>query len=80
HVTSGSDAVTRHELVTTALRARGVDPSEIAATDATDLIRPARRPAMSAMDNRALRLAGLPGLRSWRDALNDYVKEWEVGK
>ncbi|MFI5053271.1 MAG: dTDP-4-dehydrorhamnose reductase, partial [Acidimicrobiia bacterium] len=46
HVTSGSDAVTRHELVTTALRARGVDPSEIAATDATDLIRPARRPAM----------------------------------
>jgi dTDP-4-dehydrorhamnose reductase len=82
HVTSGSEAVTRHELVTTALRARGLDPSAIAAAQATDLDRPARRPAMSGMDNRALRLGGLPGLRPWRDALSDYVKGWndESGK
>ena len=32
---------------------------------------------MSALDNRALRLAGLPGLRPWRDAVTDYVKEWD---
>jgi dTDP-4-dehydrorhamnose reductase len=76
HVTSGSEAVTRHELVTTALRARGLDPSAIAVAQATDLDRPARRPVMSGMDNRALRLAGLPGLRPWRDALSDYVKGW----
>jgi dTDP-4-dehydrorhamnose reductase len=76
HVTSGSEAVTRHELITTALRARGVDPSGIAAIDASGLVRPARRPPMSAMDNRALRLAGVPGLRSWRDAVDEYVKEW----
>jgi dTDP-4-dehydrorhamnose reductase len=65
HVTSGSDAVTRHELIVTALRARGVDPS-------------AARPPMSALDNRALRLSGLPGLRSWRDAVTAYVQDWDA--
>jgi dTDP-4-dehydrorhamnose reductase len=78
HVTSGSEAVTRHELIVAALRARGVDPSGVAPIDAADLDRPAARPPMSAMDNRALRLSGLPGLRSWRDALTDYVKGWEA--
>ena len=34
---------------------------------------------MSALDNRALRLAGLPPLRAWRDALTDYVKDWDAG-
>jgi dTDP-4-dehydrorhamnose reductase len=77
HVTSGSEAVTRHELIVTALRARGVDPSGVAAIDAGDLDRPAARPPMSALDNRALRLAGLPGLRPWRDAVTDYVKGWD---
>jgi dTDP-4-dehydrorhamnose reductase len=76
HVTSGSEAVTRHELIVTALRARGVDPSHVAAIDAADLDRPAARPPMSAMDNRALRLAGLPSLRPWRDAVTEYVKDW----
>ena len=76
HVTSGSEAVTRHELIVTALRARGVDPSGVAAIDAADLDRPAARPPMSALDNRALRLAGIPSLRSWRDAVTEYVKDW----
>jgi dTDP-4-dehydrorhamnose reductase len=77
HVTSGSEAVTRHELIVAALRARGVDPSAVAPLDASDLDRPAARPPMSALDNRALRLGGLPGLRSWRDAVTDYVKDWD---
>jgi dTDP-4-dehydrorhamnose reductase len=76
HVTSGSEAATRHELICTALRARGVDPSGIEPIDASQLVRPARRPPMSALDNRALRLAGLPGLRSWRDAVAEYVGAW----
>jgi dTDP-4-dehydrorhamnose reductase len=76
HVTSGSEAVTRHELIVTALRARGDDPSKVAPIDAADLDRPAARPPMSALDNRALRLAGLPSLRPWRDAVTEYVKEW----
>ncbi|HEY3671971.1 MAG TPA: dTDP-4-dehydrorhamnose reductase [Acidimicrobiia bacterium] len=77
HVTSGSEAVTRHELIVTALRARGVDPSGVARIDAADLDRPAARPPMSALDNRALRLAGIPSLRSWRDAVIEYVKDWK---
>jgi dTDP-4-dehydrorhamnose reductase len=79
HVTSGSEAVTRHELIVTALRARGVDPGPIAALDASELDRPAARPPMSALDNRALRLAGLPQLRSWRDAVAEYVEGWDAG-
>jgi len=77
HVTSGSEAVTRHELIVAALRARGVDPSGVAPIEAAALDRPAARPPMSALDNRALRLAGLPGLRPWRDAVTDYVKGWD---
>jgi dTDP-4-dehydrorhamnose reductase len=77
HVTSGGEAVTRHELIVTALRARGADPSGVAPIDAADLDRPAARPRMSALDNRALRLAALPALRSWRDAVTDYVKVWD---
>jgi dTDP-4-dehydrorhamnose reductase len=76
HVTSGSEAATRHELIVTALRARGVDPSGVAPLDAANLDRPAARPPMSALDNRALRLAGLPSLRPWRDAVTEYVKDW----
>jgi dTDP-4-dehydrorhamnose reductase len=49
----------------------------VAPLDGTDLDRPAARPPMSALDNRALRLAGLPGLRPWRDAVTDYVKDWD---
>jgi dTDP-4-dehydrorhamnose reductase len=78
HVTSGSEATTRHELIVTALRARGVDPSGVAPLDAANLDRPAARPPMSALDNRALRLGGLPSLRPWRDAVTEYVKGWDA--
>jgi dTDP-4-dehydrorhamnose reductase len=70
--------VTRHELIVTALRARGVDASAIEPLDGSQLDRPAARPPMSALDNRALRLAGLPSLRSWRDAVTEYVKDWDA--
>ncbi len=75
HATSGHEAVSRHELVTSALRLRGVDPSGVKEIDASSLQRPAARPLFSALDNRALRLAGDPGLRPWRDALAEYVGE-----
>jgi dTDP-4-dehydrorhamnose reductase len=77
HVTSGSDATTRHEFIVTALRARGFDADSIEPLAGDLLDRPARRPVFSALDNRALRLSGSPGLRPWRDALAEYVKEWE---
>ena len=79
HVTSGSEAVTRHELIVDrAARPAGSTRVGVAPLDAADLDRPAARPPMSALDNRALRLAGLPGLRPWRDAVTDYVKGWDA--
>ena len=78
HVTSGSEATTRHELVTAALRARGLDADGVAPITQVAADRPARRPAYSVLDNRALRLSGLPALRSWRDAIAEYVEDWEV--
>ena len=63
----------RHRVAHPGSRSIGVAP--IAAVDQD---RPATRPAHRAsLDNRALRLAGLPPLRAWRDALTEYVKEWE---
>ncbi|MFI5047611.1 MAG: sugar nucleotide-binding protein, partial [Acidimicrobiia bacterium] len=78
HVTSGAEATTRHELVTTALRARGLDADAVAPITQVAADRPARRPTYSVLDNRALRLSGLPALRSWRDAIAEYVKDWEL--
>jgi dTDP-4-dehydrorhamnose reductase len=81
HVTNGSEAVTRHDMICHALRARGVADDVVAAIapiDGSQLVRPARRPLMSAMDNRALRLAGLPGLRPWREAVTEYVQQWDA--
>lgn len=40
--------------------------------------RPAKRPAYSVLDNCSWRLEGFTPLRSWKEALNDYLKE--IGK
>ncbi|MET0628873.1 MAG: dTDP-4-dehydrorhamnose reductase [Acidimicrobiia bacterium] len=78
HITSGSEAATRHELITVALRARGLDADGVAPIEHLDIERPAARPVYSVLDNRALRLAGAPALRSWRDAIAEYVKDWDA--
>ena len=68
--------MTRHELIVTALRARGADPSGVARIDAADLDRPAARPPMSALDNR--RCASPVSRRCGRgaSAVIEYVKDW----
>jgi dTDP-4-dehydrorhamnose reductase len=77
HATSGTEATTRHELITVALRERGADADAVAPIATADFHRPAARPPYSALDNRALRLAGDPPLRAWRDAVTEYVKAWD---
>ena len=78
HITSGSEAATRHELITAALRARGLDADGVAPIEHLDTERPAARPVYSVLDNRALRLAGASALRPWRDAIAEYVKDWDA--
>jgi dTDP-4-dehydrorhamnose reductase len=59
---------------------RGLDADHVGPLAGDALDRPARRPVFSALDNRVLRLSGHPGLRPWRDALAEYVKEWDTNE
>ena len=56
-----------------ALELMGLDVSGIKSIAAKDLSRPAQRPAFSALDTMAMRLLGWPPMRSWRDAMKEYV-------
>ncbi|OON99431.1 MAG: dTDP-4-dehydrorhamnose reductase [Epulopiscium sp. Nele67-Bin004] len=40
-----------------------------------EFVRPAKRPAYSALDNMMLKCQGLNTFRPWEDALEDYIKE-----
>jgi dTDP-4-dehydrorhamnose reductase len=57
------------------LELAGEDPDKVRpiATADLDPPRPAPRPANSVLENRAMRLAGLPGLRHYREALEEVV-------
>lgn len=58
------------------LELAGQDPGKVRPirTSELDPPRPAPRPANSVLDDRALRLAGLPGLRHYREALEEVVR------
>ena len=74
HVTN-QGAVSWFEFVREIVSAAGRDPAmvEPIATADLDPPRPAPRPANSVLDNAALRLAGLPELRDFRDPLRELV-------
>jgi dTDP-4-dehydrorhamnose reductase len=63
------------------LATAGLDPERVEpiATSELDPPRPARRPANSRLNNAALRLAGLPLLPMWNDALARLVPVLSVG-
>ncbi len=63
------------------LATAGLDPDrvEAIATSELDPPRPAPRPANSRLDNAALRLAGLPLLPMWNDALARLVPVLSIG-
>jgi dTDP-4-dehydrorhamnose reductase len=48
----------------------GADPARVTPVGTADYPRPAPRPAYSVLSDAAWRAAGLPPLRSWRDALH----------
>jgi dTDP-4-dehydrorhamnose reductase len=80
HVTN-QGAVSWHELARRVLEAAGEDPARVLPITTAELQppRPAPRPANSVLDNRALRLAGLPLLPDFRESLAPLVRELLAG-
>jgi dTDP-4-dehydrorhamnose reductase len=76
HVTNQGDT-TWHGFACAVVAAAGGDPGSVQAirTDELDPPRPAARPAMSVLDNAALRLQGLPLLPDWEDSVGRLVEE-----
>lgn len=75
HVTNAG-AVSWYEFVRDVLELAGEDPDKVRPIRTADLDppRPAPRPANSVLDNRALRLSGLPALRHYREPLQQVVE------
>ncbi|HUF32035.1 MAG TPA: dTDP-4-dehydrorhamnose reductase [Acidimicrobiales bacterium] len=76
HVTNQGDT-TWHGFARAVVAAAGGDPGAVRAITTAELDPPrqAPRPAMSVLDNAALRLQGLPLLPDWKDSLDRLVKE-----
>jgi dTDP-4-dehydrorhamnose reductase len=76
HVTNQGVA-TWFEFARAVLEANGDDPERVRPIATADLqpARPARRPANSVLENRALRLGGVPLLPHYREPLNRLVHE-----
>jgi len=74
HVTN-QGAVTWYEFVREVLAAAGHDPGRVQpiTTAELDPPRPAPRPANSVLDNAALRTAGIPLLRDFREPLAELI-------
>lgn len=74
HVTN-QGAVSWYELVCEVVAAAGEDPGRVEPITTVELDppRPAPRPANSVLDNAALRLAGVPVLRDFREPLAETV-------
>jgi dTDP-4-dehydrorhamnose reductase len=74
HLTN-SGLCTWHELTTCALAAAGIQ-IEVTPISRTEWDSPTVRPAYSPLENRRWRELGLPPLRPWQDAVDEYVREY----
>jgi dTDP-4-dehydrorhamnose reductase len=73
HVTNSGDC-TWHDFAAEILQIRGL-PVDLLAVGSSTFAAPAPRPAYSVLDNFLLKLEGIALLRSWRDALAEYLEE-----
>ena len=74
HVTN-QGAVSWHDFAREVAKAAGADPDRVNPCSTSDLQppRPAPRPANSVLDNMAMRLAGMPATRDFREPLGELV-------
>lgn len=70
---TGAGEVTWFSFARAIFDALGADPERVRPCDTAQMPRRAPRPAYSVLSNESWRAAGLTGLRSWQEALNEFV-------
>jgi len=73
---SNSGACSWFDFARAIFRLAGLDPGRVRPISTAQLNRPAPRPAYSVLDNYCLRLQGLPDLRPWKEALEEFFHKY----
>ncbi|MEI6913508.1 MAG: dTDP-4-dehydrorhamnose reductase [Armatimonadota bacterium] len=73
HVTNSGEC-SWFDFAKAAVEDYGVPDAQISAITSDEWPTPTKRPAYSVMEHRSLILAGLPAMRPWREALQDFLK------
>lgn len=74
--TTNTGTCTWYELAVRSLEWAGIPDVSVAPVSTAEFPRPAPRPANSALANNRLERAGLPPMRAWAEAVEEYIVEY----